>query len=200
VAEILILYYSRHGSIADMARAISHGVESVADCTARLRTVPAISANCETTEEPVPEAGPPYVSQQDLEDCDGLILGSPAYFGNMASPLKYFIDGTSPQWLGGALVDKPAAVFTSSSSFHGGQETTLVSMMVPLLHHGAILVGIPYTEEALNTTTTGGTPYGATHIAGQDSRSPLSKEEKSLCKSLGKRVARIAAGLADAKS
>ena len=199
MTEILILYYSRHGSIADMARAISHGVESVNDCTARLRTVPGISANCEASEQVVPEEGPPYVSQQDLEDCDGLILGSPAYFGNMASPLKYFIDSTTPQWLSGALVDKPAAVFTSSSSFHGGQETTLLSMMVPLLHHGAVMVGIPYTEEALNTTTTGGTPYGATHIAGQDSRAPLSKEEKLLCKSLGKRVARIASGLAKAK-
>jgi NAD(P)H dehydrogenase (quinone) len=195
MAEILVLYFSRHGSIEKLAKAISHGIESVNGSFARVRTVPPISANTEATEDGIPAAGPPYACISDLDECDAIIIGSPAYFGSMAAPLKYFLDQTSPQWLSGALVDKPAAAFTSSSSFHGGQETTLFSMLTPLLHHGAILVGIPYTEESLNTTQTGGTPYGASHIAGQDSKLPLSDDEKKLCHSLGKRVADIACKL-----
>jgi NAD(P)H dehydrogenase (quinone) len=192
MAEILVIYYSRHGSIASLARAICHGIESVENCSARLRTVPDVSPDTEATEDSIPAAGPPYASLQDLEECDGIIMGSPAYFGNMASAMKYFIDSTSSLWLSGGLVDKPAAVFTSSSSHHGGQESTLISMMLPLLHHGAILVGIPYTEEQLNTTQTGGAPYGASHIAGQGNDYPVSDDEKQLCKALGKRVAKIA--------
>lgn len=189
--EILVLYFSQHGSVATLAKAISHGIETINGCTARVRTVPAVSVNTEATEDSIPAAGPPYASISDLEECDGIIIGSPAYFGSMAAPIKYFLDQTTPQWLSGALVNKPAAAFTSSSSFHGGQETALFSMLIPLLHHGAILVGIPYTEESLNTTQTGGTPYGATHISGQDSKLPFSDDEKKLCQALGKRVAVI---------
>ena len=192
MAEILVLYFSRHGSVASLAKNISRGVESINGCTARVRTVPAVSATTEATEDSIPLSGPPYASTSDLEECDGIIIGSPAYFGSMAAPLKHFLDQTIPQWLTGALVNKPAAAFTSSSSYHGGQETALLSMLVPLMHHGAILVGIPYTEESLNTTKTGGAPYGATHISGQDSKLPFSDDEKMLCHALGKRVARIA--------
>ena len=191
MTEILILFCSRHGSVADMAKTIGRGVESVADCSARIRTVPAVSANTESTEDTIPASGPPYANITDLEQCDGIIIGSPAYFGSMAAPMKYFLDQTTPQWLAGALVNKPAAAFTSSSSFHGGQETALFSLLLPLLHHGAILVGIPYTEEELNTTRTGGTPYGATHISGQVGKLPFTDEEKKLCHALGKRVATI---------
>ncbi len=192
MSEILVLYFSQHGSVANLAKAISHGIEAINGCTARVRTVPPVSANTEATEDSIPATGPPYANISDLEECDGIIIGSPAYFGSMAAPLKYFLDQTTPQWLSGALVNKPAAAFTSSSSFHGGQETALFSMLIPLLHHGALLVGIPYTEESLNTTQTGGTPYGATHVSGQDSKLPFSDDEKKLCHALGKRVATIA--------
>ena len=190
--EILVLYYSRHGSVANMANAICHGVESIAGCSARVRTLPEVSASTEATEDSIPASGPPFAETVDLEECDGIIIGSPAYFGSMAAPVKYFLDQTTPQWLSGALVNKPAAAFTSSSSFHGGQEAALFAMLVPLLHHGAIVVGIPYTEESLNTTHTGGTPYGATHISGQDGNMPFSEDEKILCHALGKRVASLA--------
>jgi len=192
MSEILVLYYSRHGSIATMAKAISRGIESVTSCSARIRTLPEVSANTAATEDSIPASGPPYADLTDLEECDGIILGSPAYFGSMSAPMKYFLDQTTPQWLSGALVDKPAAAFTSSSSFHGGQETALLAMLIPLLHHGALVVGIPYTEESLNTTHTGGTPYGASHISGQDGKLPFSEEEKILCHALGKRVANLA--------
>lgn len=192
MSEILVLYFSRHGSVASLAKAISLGIESIAGCTARVRTVPSVSANTEATEDSIPVTGPPYASISDLEQCDGIIIGSPAYFGSMAAPVKHFLDQTTPQWLTGALVNKPAAAFTSSSSFHGGQETTLFSILVPLMHHGAIVVGIPYTEHSLNSTQTGGAPYGATHISGQDSKLPFSDDEKKLCHALGKRVATIA--------
>lgn len=187
---ILVLFYSRHGAVATMAQAIVRGVERVGGMEARLRTVPAVSANCEATEEDIPTAGPLYCSEEDLRGCAGLILGSPTRFGNMAAPLKYFIDGTSSLWLSGALIDKPAAVFSSTSSLHGGQESTLLSMMLPLLHHGMMIVGLPYSEPELMSTKTGGTPYGATHVAGSDNR-PVDADELSLCHELGKRVATI---------
>jgi len=189
--NILVLYYSRHGKTAEMAKLIARGVESVQGVEAILRTVPEVSANCETIEPSVPTDGAPYVSLNELEQTDGLALGSPSYFGNMAASLKYFLDKTSGQWLSGALVDKPASVFTSSSSFHGGQESTLLSMMIPLLHHGMIISGLPYTEAELLTTKTGGTPYGASHIAGADNHHRLSTEERALCKALGKRLAKL---------
>jgi len=193
MTEILVLYYSRHGSVAKMARLIARGVESVEDCTARLRTVPPVSADCEKTAPDVPEEGAPYAEHRDLKECAGLILGSPTRFGNMAAPMKYFLDGTSGLWLSGALSGKPAAAFTSTASLHGGQETTLLTMMMPLLHHGALIVGLPYTEPALSATKSGGTPYGASHHAGTGtSPQPLSKDEETLCLALGKRVAETA--------
>ncbi|MDM4771195.1 NAD(P)H:quinone oxidoreductase [Solimonas sp. SE-A11] len=193
MSEILILYYSRHGSVARMARQIARGVESVSGATARLRTVPPVSADCEKTGPDVPDSGAPYVEARDLKECSGLILGSPTRFGNMAAPLKYFLDGTSGLWLSGALAGKPAAVFTSTGSLHGGQETTLLSMALPLLHHGMLLVGLPYTEPALNTTQSGGTPYGASHHAGTGAQPrALSREEETLCQALGRRVAGVA--------
>src|SRR5216684_3857599 len=164
--EILILYYSRQGSTAALARQICRGVEGVAGMRARLRTVPPVQATIDRFDPAVPDDGPPYATHEDLVECRGLILGSPTRFGNMAAPLKFFLDGTSALWLSGALVDKPAAVFTSTASMHGGQETTLLSMMLPLLHHGMYLVGLPYTEQALTETRSGGTPYGATHVSG----------------------------------
>jgi len=181
--KILIVYYSKHGNTAKMANLIARGVESVENTTAILRTV-SIQEDMQTMD--------PIVSLQDLNDCDGLILGSPARFGNMAAPLKAFIDDTGTQWISGKLVDKPAAVFTSSSSLHGGQETTLITMMLPLLHHGMIVVGLPYTEKSLLTTESGGTPYGPSHWSGLDSDRVIDKHEKSLCIALGKRVATIA--------
>ena len=197
MTTILILYYSRHGSVAELARHIAHGVESVNDCKSMLRTVPSVSTNCEATEPEVPESGPPYVSHEDLASCDGLALGSPTRFGNMAAPMKYFIDSTSDIWLSGKLSGKPAAVFSSSSSLHGGQETTLLSMMLPLLHHGMVLVGLPYSEPALTSLEVGGgTPYGATHVAGPDNDLPVSNNEKSLCVAMGKRLALTARKLA----
>lgn len=189
---ILVLYYSRHGAVAQLAQYVARGIEQVTGMTARLRTVPAVSATCEAVEPAVPTQGAPYATLDDLQHCSGLVMGSPTRFGNMAAPLRYFLDGTSALWLKGALVNKPAGVFTSSSSLHGGQESTLLSMMLPLLHHGMILVGLPYTEAALSTTQTGGTPYGATHVAGPDNNWPLSQDEMLLAKQLGKRVAQLA--------
>ena len=192
---ILVLYYSRHGATKELALNIAHGIESVSGMAARIRTVPAVSTVCEATEDTIPDEGAVYCTEEDLRNCSGLILGSPTRFGNMAAPLKYFLDGTSNLWLTGALVDKPAAVFTSTASLHGGQESTLLSMQLPLLHHGMMICGIPYSEPALHNTTTGGTPYGASHVAGQDNQ-PLSDSEKQLCLTLGKRVATFARKLA----
>ena len=178
-----------------MARHVARGVEEIHGMQARLRTVPKVSSVCEASEDAVPADGPPYVEARDLEECAGLVLGSPTRFGNMAAPLKYFLDGTADAWLSGTLCGKPAGVFTSTATLHGGQETTLISMMLPLLHHGMVLVGLPYTEPALNRTETGGTPYGASHVAGLDSKRPLSEDEKQLCTALGRRVAELAARL-----
>lgn len=195
MADILVLYYSRRGSVAQMAQYIARGIEQVSGMNARLRTVPAVSAVCEATEDAIPDQGAPYATHDDLKQCAGIALGSPTRFGNMAAALKYFLDGTSDLWLSGAIAGKPAAVFTSSSSLHGGQETTLISMMLPLLHHGAILLGIPYSETDVFHTKTGGTPYGASHHAGVDNNNPVSEEEKRLCIALGKRLAHTAAKL-----
>lgn len=192
MCQILVLYYSRHGHTAEMARLIARGVETVQGCEARLRTVPPISATCEAVEEDIPAAGPPYVEQDDLSNCAGLILGSPTRFGNMAAPLKYFLDQTSNLWLSGALSGKPAAAFTATGTLHGGQESTLLSMMLPLLHHGMIISGLPYSEVELMKTSTGGTPYGASHWAGVDNDKPISEDEKSLCRALGRRIATVA--------
>ena len=195
MTEILVLYYSRHGSIAEMAKLIARGIDSVFGAQARIRSVPPVSTVCEATENAVPDKGAPYVSHDDLKECAALAVGSPARFGNMAAPLKYFLETTGSLWLSGTLVDKPAAVFTSSSSMHGGQESTLLSMMVPLLHHGAIIVGLPYTDADLLKTTSGGTPYGASHVAGANSDLPITETEKRLCLSLGKRLASITLSL-----
>jgi len=192
---ILVLYYSRYGATAEMAHQIARGVEEVAGMEARLRTVPEVSPVCEAVAPPVPDQGAPYASLDDLKGCRGMALGSPTRFGNMASALKHFIDSTSPLWLTGGLLGKPAAVFTSTSSMHGGQESTLLSMMLPLLHHGMLIVGLPYSESDLLHTTTGGTPYGPSHLAGSDSKRPLSDEEKRLCQALGKRLAETANNL-----
>lgn len=191
MATILILYYSLHGSTKTLAQHIARGVEEIPSATAKLRTVPKVSTTCEAVAAEVPETGAPYATIDDLINSDGLILGSPTRFGHMAAPLKYFIDGTSAHWLNGALSGKPAAVFTSTTSMHGGQETTLLSMALPLLHHGMILVGLPYTEPDLTTTQSGGTPYGPTHVAGVNSQNPVTEEEKRLCQALGRRVAQI---------
>jgi len=194
--EVLVLYYSRQGSTAQMASLIARGIEEVDGVEAKIRTVPAISTVCEATESDIPDDGALYATLDDLKSCDGLVLGSPTRFGNMAAPLKYFLDGTSNLWLSGALIGKPAAVFTSTSSMHGGQETTLTSMMLPLLHHGMLLAGLPYSETALLETETGGTPYGASHLAGTDNSRKLDAHESSLCIALGKRVATLAQKLA----
>jgi NAD(P)H dehydrogenase (quinone) len=194
--DILVLYYSRHGAVAGMARLVARGVEEVQGMHARVRTVPSVSAVCEAVEDTIPGAGPPYVTVEDLRECAGLALGSPTRFGNMAAPLKYFLDSTTGEWLSGALAGKPAAVFTSTSSLHGGQETTLLSMMLPLLHHGMLIVGLPYAEADLLTTTSGGTPYGPTHVAGADNGRPISAEEHRLCVAMGRRLASIARALA----
>lgn len=186
--DILVLYYSRHGATAEMAQHIATGIED-GGCSARLRTVPNVSTVTEATENNIPESGAPYVTLDDMKQCIALALGSPTRFGNMASELKYFFDSTSPIWLSGEMVNKPAAVFTSTSSLHGGQESTLLSMMLPLLHHGMQLIGIPYTETTLLKTQTGGTPYGASHTSGIDGELPVSDDEKTLCKALGKRLA-----------
>ncbi|HMX52339.1 MAG TPA: NAD(P)H:quinone oxidoreductase [Plasticicumulans sp.] len=192
--EILVLYYSRHGATAEMARLVARGVEEVPGMQARLRTVPAVSAVCEKTADDIPAEGPPYATLADLRECAGLALGSPTRFGNMAAPLKFFLDGTSELWLSGALAGKPAGVFTSTGSLHGGQETTLLTMMLPLLHHGMLIVGLPYTETVLHTTRTGGTPYGPSHFAGTEARP--SPDEKTLCRALGRRLAQTAQRLA----
>lgn len=193
--DILVLYYTRYGSTAEMARQLARGIDEIKGVRSRLRTVPAVSPVCEASADAIPIEGPPYVSLEDLRECQGLALGSPTRFGNMAAPLKYFIDTTSTLWLSGILAGKPAAVFTSTGSLHGGQESTLLSMMLPLLHHGMLLVGIPYTEPALHRTTTGGTPYGASHFAPNDQPLPLSVDERELCQALGKRLARTALAL-----
>lgn len=192
---ILVLYYSRHGAVAEMAQQVARGIEQVISMEARVRTVPAVSADCEAVAEDIPADGPLYCSAEDLQQCAGLVMGSPTRFGNMAAPLKYFIDGTSSLWLSGAMIDKPAAVFTSSSSLHGGQESTLLTMMLPLLHHGMLMAGLPYSEPALMNTQSGGTPYGASHMAGQQSDRALDQNELALCRALGKRVATIALSL-----
>lgn len=188
---VLVLYYSRHGAIRQMARLIARGIEKEG-LDARIRTVPAVSTVIDATAPAIPEEGELYCSEEDLVNCVGLALGSPTRFGNMAAPLKYFIDGTSGLWLNGALIDKPAVVFTSTSSLHGGQETTLLSMMMPLLHHGMVILGIPYSESALLKTTSGGTPYGASHLAGPDSGRAVDELESTLCIALGQRLARHA--------
>ncbi len=193
--KILILYYSRHGATADLARHVGRGVESLAQCEAVMRTVPAVSAVCEAVEEVVPRSGDVYASTDDLESCAGLILGSPTRFGAIASPLKYFFDQTVPQWLNGALKDKPAAVFTSSASVHGGQESTLLSMTLPLIHHGMIITGLPYSGTRLAQTQGGGSPYGASHVAGADGSLPVCDDEKALSEMLGRRVAGLAVAL-----
>jgi NAD(P)H dehydrogenase (quinone) len=196
MTEILVLYYSQGGAVKEMAQLIARGVESVSGAKARIRTVPKVSANCEATEPDVPTVGAPYVELRDLEECAGIALGSPTRFGNMAAPMKYFLDGTSGLWLKGALIGKPAAVFTSSGSMHGGNESTLLTMMLPLLHHGAIILGLPYSEPQLGTTKTGGTPYGASHIGGAMDDQAISADEKQLCLALGKRLAETALKLA----
>jgi NAD(P)H dehydrogenase (quinone) len=192
VTDILVLYYSRFGSTAKLAEQIALGINSVAGCNARVRTVPSVSPNTAASEAAVPDEGAPYVSNTDLAECAGLVMGSPTRFGNMAAALKYFLDGTSGEWLSGALSGKPAGVFTSTSSLHGGQESTLLTMSVPLLHHGMLLVGIPFSEAALVETTTGGTPYGASHVARDKADTALSKEETQVAQTLGKRVATAA--------
>jgi len=194
--EILILFYSQYGATRQMAQLIARGVEQVDGVGARLRTVPKISAVCETTEPDIPESGAPYVELRDLEECIGLALGSPTRFGNMASAMKYFWDGTGGLWMKHALVGKPAALFTSTGTMHGGQESTLLSMMLPLLHHGMIIVGLPYSEAELSSTQSGGTPYGASHVAGLANDLAISEAEKKLCLALGRRLAETAIKLA----
>jgi NAD(P)H dehydrogenase (quinone) len=193
--KILILYYSRHGATRKLAELIAQGVAHVPNCEAVLRTVPAVSTVTEATEPAVPDAGAPYVELTDLEECAALALGSPTRFGNMAAPVKYFLDGSSAQWISGALAGKPACVFTSTGSLHGGQESTLLSMMLPLLHHGMLIVGLPYTEAALMSTASGGSPYGATHWSGIKGDQALSEDTRSLAIALGKRLATTAARL-----
>lgn len=195
--EILVLYYSHGGAVREMAHLIARGINSVTGCQARLRTVPSVSTICEATAPDIPDSGAPYVELIDLEQCAGLALGSPTRFGNMAASMKYFLDGTSALWLKGTLVGKPACVFTSSSSMHGGNEATLLSMMLPLLHHGMLLLGLPYSEAALSATRSGGTPYGASHVAGSMNDQPLTDEEKKLCIAQGKRLAETALKLSE---
>lgn len=197
MTEILIVYYSRQGATAELARQAARGVAAVDGCVATLRTVPPVSAESERPVKPVPDAGAPYATLEDLRRCDGLLLGSPTRFGNMAAPLKYFLDGTSSLWLDGALSGKPAGVFSASQTLHGGQESTLLTMSIPLLHQGMVLVGLPFTERAVNETRTGGTPYGATHVSGMAAQpAVLSEDEATLAQALGRRVAEIARALA----
>jgi NAD(P)H dehydrogenase (quinone) len=201
MSEILIVYYSRHGATAELARHAARGVESVKGCVATLRTVPPVSAENERAVKAVPDSGAPYATLDDLRRCDGLLLGSPTRFGNMAAPLKYFLDGTSSLWLDGTLAGKPAGLFSSTQTLHGGQESTLLTMSLPLIHHGMLIVGIPFTERGLNQTRTGGTPYGATHVAGMASQpAALSEDEITLAQALGRRVAEVAATLAAGKA
>ena len=196
MTEILVLYYSAHGSVRNMAQLVARGVNQVAGASARLRTVPPVAPRTQVAEPPVPDEGAPYVELADLEQCAGLVLGSPTRFGNMAAPLKYFLDTTGALWAKGALANKPAAVFTSTASLHGGQETTLTSMMLPLLHHGMLILGLPYTLPEVTHTSSGGSPYGATHWAGANDDKPLTDEERTLCIALGKRLAETALKLA----
>jgi len=196
MTDILVLYYSQGGAVRDMAQLIARGVESVEGAKARVRTVPKVSTVAEATEPEIPAGGAPYVELKDLEECVGLALGSPTRFGNMAASLKYFLDGTSGLWLKGTLIGKPAAVFTSSASMHGGNEATLLSMLIPLLHHGMVIVGLPYSEPELSSTSSGGTPYGASHVAGAADDKPISEAERKLCIALGKRLAETALKLA----
>lgn len=195
MSEILVLYYSRSGAVAQLARHVARGVEE-AGLGARLRTVPPVAPVTQVAAPAVPQDGAPYVERSDLVECAGLILGSPTRFGNMAAPLKHFLDSLGAEWVSGTLVGKPAGVFTATSTMHGGQESTLLSMMLPLLHHGAIVLGIPFTEPGLNTTLSGGTPYGASHVSGVDGKRPISEDEKLLARALGRRVAQTAAKLA----
>jgi len=192
MADILVLFYSHTGAVKQMAQAVARGIDSVPGAHARVRTVPKVSTVTQAVEPDIPPSGPPYVELSDLQECSGLALGSPTRFGNMAAPLKYFLDGTGGMWLKGTLSGKPAAVFTSTGTLHGGQETTLLSMMLPLLHHGMIIVGLPYLESELISTTTGGTPYGASHVAGIYRDRPVSQEEHNLCFALGRRLAEVA--------
>ena len=192
MAEILVLYYSQGGAVREMAQLMARGVESVPNIKARIRTVPKVSANCEATEPDIPASGDPYCELQDLEECAGVALGSPTRFGNMAAPMKYFLDGTTALWLKGALIGKPACVFTSTGSMHGGNESTLLTMMLPLMHHGMIMVGLPYSEPALSSTQSGGTPYGASHVGGALDDKKITEDEKKLCLALGKRLAETA--------
>lgn len=194
--EILVLYYSHRGSVRALAEQIALGIHQVPGVAARVRTVPKVSTVCEAVEDDIPASGPPYVEVRDLEECIGLAIGSPTRFGNMAAPMKYFLDGLAGPWVNGTLAGKPASVFTSTASQHGGQETTLLSMMLPLLHHGMLVVGLPYTESALNRTRTGGTPYGASHVAGADGNPALSAEEIELAIAHGRRLAQVALTLA----
>lgn len=190
--DVLVLYFSRGGSVAALARQIARGIESVEGMAARLRTVPPVAPSTVEAQPPVPDAGAPYVTKQDLADCAGLALGSPTRFGNMASALKHFLDTTGAEWASGTLVGKPAAVFTSTAAMHGGQESTLLSMQLPLLHHGCLIVGLPFTEAALSSTTSGGTPYGASHVAGPSDDAALTEDEKRLAQALGRRLATVA--------
>jgi NAD(P)H dehydrogenase (quinone) len=196
--EILVLYYSASGNTAAMARQVARGVEAQG-AKARLRTVPRVAATTERTDPPVPEEGAVYCTEADLEACDGLALGSPTRFGNMAAPLKFFLDSTSALWMRGGLVGRPAGVFTSTASIHGGQESTLLSMMIPLLHHGMVLVGVPYSVPELMSTTDGGTPYGPSHVAGATGR-PLGDDEAEICRALGRRLASTAGALREART
>ena len=196
MSEILVLYYSQGGAVREMAQLIARGVESVTDIKARVRTVPKVSTNCEATESDIPTSGDPYVELSDLDECVGLALGSPTRFGNMAAPMKYFLDGTAGLWLKGTLIGKPAAVFTSTGSMHGGNESTLITMMLPLMHHGMLIVGLPYSEPELSSTQSGGTPYGASHVGGSADDKAITTDERKLCLALGKRLAETALKLA----
>tara|TARA_R110000772_G_scaffold26400_20_gene68150 strand:- start:763 stop:1362 length:600 start_codon:yes stop_codon:yes gene_type:complete len=189
---ILVLYYSRYGAVAKMAQLIARGVESNADIEAKIRTVPAVSSVCAASEPEIPAEGAIYCTAEDFSQCSGLALGSPTRFGNMAGAMKHFLDGTGAQWMSGSMIDKPAGVFTSTATLHGGQESTLLSMQIPLLHHGMLISGIPYSESELNTTQSGGTPYGPSHVAGSDGKNTITDEEASLCQALGKRLAMLA--------
>ena len=195
MSEVLVLYYSRTGKVAQLARLVARGIEEEPGMQARLRCVPPVAPVTESAQPPVPDDGAPYVSKDDLRECVGLVMGSPTRFGNMAAPLKHFIDTLGAEWASGTLVGKPAGVFTSTSTMHGGQESTLLSMMLPLLHHGMLIVGIPFTEAALNRTRTGGTPYGASHVAGTSDENPISEDERALARSLGRRVAHVCSRL-----
>ena len=196
MSEILVLYYSQGGAVREMAQLIARGVESVAGIKARVRTVPKVSTNCEATESDIPSSGDPYVELSDLDECAGLALGSPTRFGNMAAPMKYFLDGTAGLWLKGTLIGKPAAVFTSTGSMHGGNESTLITMMLPLMHHGMLIVGLQYSEPELSSTQSGGTPYGASHVGGSADDKAITADERKLCLALGKRLAQTALKLA----